>query len=197
MRHARQTFVSNVRPIGNALWSAGALLPLLQRDDLAQAIRLESAFNPQKPQLRRRTPKTSLRILPRNLALFTQHSPNTRAKSFPCNPNKCSNLAPRARLYLRGRNYEHAWGPSRNSRRRRAPASSVFHMLRMPSHFPCEKRGPALPGTLRLLFRSSALPARAGDQHSHQAADETRPKPLKHWVAEICAQWTWKSNAQN
>jgi len=44
------------------------------------------------------------RLLPNLLGLFTQKRPNVRAKSFPCNLNKCFNLASRMRLYSLGEN---------------------------------------------------------------------------------------------
>jgi hypothetical protein len=77
-----------------------------------------------------------------------------------------------------GKFYEHARGPSGNSRARTAPSPRLLHLLRMPSHVPREKRRPALSRTLRLLLRSPALSARARDQHPRKTAAATHPDKL-------------------
>ena len=137
----------------------------------------------------RRTPKSSLRLLPRFMGLFTQQPPNPYAKSFPCNPNKCSILATCMRLYLWGEFYEHARSPSGNPRERTTPAPGVLHLLRMPPHFPRKKRRPALPRTLRLLLRCPALTARTGDQHPRQASAAThRGSPVIVECRKDCSQ---------
>jgi hypothetical protein len=57
------------------LWSAGALLPLLRRQQTTQMSSPELRLNPKKRRLGRRTPKRSLWILPEFVGAFEQRAP--------------------------------------------------------------------------------------------------------------------------
>jgi len=103
MRRPGQSFVSDVRPIRNVPFGVREQRSRFWGVNKLAKCSVEREFSILKSGGSAAALK-KLRLLAKLLGLFTQKRPNVRAKSFPCNLNKCFNLASRMRLYSLGEN---------------------------------------------------------------------------------------------